>query len=83
MELDKVCFLKGLEADFGVKEGIKGLRLEVSVDGTNWSSVPLEQNKNQIKASIQQKARFVRLINEGDAEQEVYLRKFMITQGDR
>lgn len=83
MELDKVCFLKGLEADFGVKEGIKGLWLEVSVDGTNWSSVPLEQNKNQIKASIQQKARFVRLMNEGDAEQEVYLRKFMITQGDR
>lgn len=79
MELDKICFLDGLETDFGVDGAAKWLRLELSEDGENWSSVPLEQNKNQVRASIQAKARFVRMVNAGEVDKEVYLRKFMIT----
>lgn len=82
IELDKACFLQELEADLGVKELAKVLRLEVSADGINWTAVPLKQNNNQIKASIQRKARFIRMLNGSDTEQEVYLRKFGVTQRD-
>ncbi|MDE6452125.1 MAG: beta-N-acetylglucosaminidase domain-containing protein, partial [Odoribacter sp.] len=78
VELDKPYLLKALEADFGVKEGVEWLQLEISMDGKSWEKVPVSQQKNQVKAGLNVEARFIRILNKGDRDREAYLRKFIV-----
>ncbi|WP_334091639.1 hypothetical protein [Helicobacter typhlonius] len=78
VELDNVYTLKGLEADFGVKESAAWLQLETSVDGKLWETVGMSQHENQVKAQLDVKARFIRIVNKSGQEQQAYLRKFVV-----
>jgi hyaluronoglucosaminidase len=77
VELDEIYSVKALEANFGVKECVKWLQLETSVDGENWETIPMSQEKNILKATLGGKARYVRILNRSGQEQEVYLRRFI------
>ncbi len=79
IELDRIYALQGLEADFGVKDSAAWLELEISADGSHWTTLPLEQKNNQVKAALPQaKARYVRLLNKSGKDQEAYLRKCVL-----
>ncbi len=79
VELDRIYALQGLEADFGVKECVAWLELEVSADGSHWTALPLEQQNNQVKAVLPQTtARYVRLLNKSGKDREVYLKKCVL-----
>ena len=57
-----------------------GGQLEISADGKEWQKVDFKQEKNRITLNLKQTpVKAVRFSNVGNAEQEVYLRRFMIT----
>ncbi len=78
VELDKAYVVKGVEADFGVKDSVVWLQLETSVDGKSWTPIPLSQRETQMKAELNAEVRFVRMVNKIGKEQEAYLRKFVV-----
>ena len=78
VELDEIYLVKALEANFGVKECVKWLQLETSVDGENWETIPMTQEKNILKAAFTREARYIRIVNRSGQEQEVYLRRFIV-----
>lgn len=78
VELDGVHDVKVFEADFGTKECGKWMRLEISENGTDWKAIPFIQSGNRLKADLNARARYVRVLNESDRERETYLRQFSI-----
>lgn len=79
VELDQLYKVKGIEADFGVKNCAEWMQIEVSTDGKNWSAVPFVQNGNQIKATLQSLGgKYIRVLNKGEQDREAYLRKFIV-----
>lgn len=78
VELDKVYALKNLEADFGVKNSVEWLKLEVSVDGIEWKELPFNQDGNRIQAVLNTEGRYVRIVNRSDKEQEAHLKKMAV-----
>lgn len=83
-----LCILKkhfvspgeNIEIDFGKPEIATWGSLEISANGKDWSKVNFTQEKNLLTASLQQKPiKAVRFTNMQHQEQEIYLRRFIIT----
>lgn len=80
IELDKIYPVESIRMDFGKPEVAAWGSLEISVDGENWTKTTFKQEKNRMDANIQKApVKAVRFINTQDAEQEIYLRQFIIT----
>ena len=84
IKLDQEYVLQAVDADFGVKNSAAWLQLEVSADGVNWSAVSMQQNGNQLKATMKDvHGRYVRILNKSGKGQESYLRKFILVIGKK
>ena len=71
---------ENLDIDFGKPDVAAWGQLEISADGKEWQKVDFKQEKNRITLNLKQTpVKAVRFSNVGNAEQEVYLRRFMIT----
>lgn len=80
IELDQVYPAEGVEFDFGKPEIASWAQLEVSTDGENWKKAELKQNKSRVISGLQSDpVKFVRLSNTGKNEQQIYLRRFIVT----
>ena len=80
IELDQVYPGENIEIDFGKPEIATWGSLEISANGKDWSKVNFTQEKNLLTASLQQKPiKAVRFTNMQHQEQEIYLRRFIIT----
>ncbi len=78
IELDKEYTLMALDADFGMKNTAEWLQLEVSVDGKTWTKIAIHQKENRIKADLKTKAKYIRIQNKSDKEEQAYLRRFNV-----
>lgn len=80
IELDKTYPAESVEFDFGKPEIAAWTELEVSADGKNWEKASLKQNRNQVSCDLQKSTvKAVRLTNTSNEEQQIYLRRFIIT----
>ena len=80
IELDQVYPGENIEIDFGKPEIATWGSLEISANGKDWSKVNFTQENNRLTASLQQKPiKAVRFTNMQHQEQEIYLRRFIIT----
>lgn len=80
IELDKVYPGQSVEFDFGKPEIAEWAQLEVSTDGENWEKASLKQDKNRVICDLQKiPVKMVRLRNTANTEQQIYLRRFMVT----
>ena len=80
IELDQVYPGENIEIDFGKPEIATWGSLEISANGKDWSKVNFTQKNNRLTASLQQKPiKAVRFTNMQHQEQEIYLRRFIIT----
>ncbi|MBP9506444.1 MAG: O-GlcNAcase, partial [Bacteroides sp.] len=80
IELEHPYTGKKIEMDLGVKEVANWGSFEVSPDGTNWNPVELIQENNTITVNLQKsRIKAVRFTNASNQEQEVYLRRFILT----
>ena len=71
---------ENIEIDFGKPEIATWGSLEISANGKDWSKVNFTQENNRLTASLQQKPiKAVRFTNMQHQEQEIYLRRFIIT----
>ncbi|MEG2332014.1 MAG: beta-N-acetylglucosaminidase [Bacteroides sp.] len=80
IELERPYTGKNIEMDLGVKEVATWGSLEVSPDGVNWTLAKLKQENNKVTVDLQNSpVKAVRFTNTSNREQEVYLRRFVIT----
>ncbi|MEG0889115.1 MAG: beta-N-acetylglucosaminidase [Bacteroides sp.] len=80
IELERPYTGKNIEMDLGVKEVATWGSLEVSPDGVNWTLAKLKQENNKVTVDLQKSpVKAVRFTNTSNREQEVYLRRFVIT----
>lgn len=80
IELDQAYPGENLDIDFGKPDVAAWGQLEISADGKEWQKVDFKQEKNRITLNLKQTpVKAARFSNVGNAEQEVYLRRFMIT----
>lgn len=80
IELERPYTGKNIEMDLGVKEVATWGSLEVSPDGVNWTLAKLKQENNKVTVDLQNSPiKAVRFTNTSNREQEVYLRRFVIT----
>lgn len=80
IELDNAYPGKSIDIDLGQPDLVSWGRLEISADGKTWETIVPTQEKNRLKANLDNSmVRAFRFINTGEQEQEVYLRQFMIT----
>lgn len=80
IELDQAYPGQSLDIDFGKPDVAAWGRLEVSADGKEWQEADFKQEKNRITLNLKQApVKAVRFSNTGNTEQEVYLRRFIIT----
>ena len=80
VELDRVYPGESVEMDFGKPEVTAWGCLEISENGKDWTPVTLKQEKNRITAGLGKKpVKAVRFSNREEKEQEIYLRRFVIT----
>ena len=80
IELDQVYPGENIDIDFGKPEIAAWGSLEISANGKDWSKVNFTQEKNRLTASLQKKPiKAVRFTNIQNQEQEIYLRRFVIT----
>lgn len=80
IELDQTYPGQSLDIDFGKPDVAAWGRLEVSADGKEWQKADFKQEKNRITLNLKQApVKAVRFSNTGNTEQEVYLRRFIIT----
>lgn len=80
IELDQAYPGQSLDIDFGKPDVAAWGRLEVSADGKEWQKADFKQEKNRITLNLKQApVKAVRFSNTGNTEQEVYLRRFIIT----
>lgn len=80
LELDQTYPGLNVEINLG-KDNISGwAELEITQDGTTWSSVPFEQKDNTVNVSLNRvPLKAVRLKNKNGEEQQTYLRKFTVS----
>lgn len=80
IELDATYPGQNVEIDFGKKEVATWGQLEVSADGKEWQKIDFTEKDNRIMADLQKvPIRAIRFTNAGYSEQEIYLRKFILT----
>lgn len=80
IELDNIYPGENVEVDFGKPDVATWGVLEVSADGKEWKKVDFTQEKNRLTANLQRTPlKAIRFTNTGNAEQEVYLRRFVLT----
>lgn len=80
IELDNAYPGKSAEIDFGQKDVAVWGQLELLTDGGAWQKVEYTQKDNRIVADLQKTPlRAIRFTNTGKEEQEIYLRKFIVT----
>lgn len=80
IELDQAYPGENLDIDFGKPDVAAWGQLEVSADGKEWQKADFKQEKNRITLNLKQApVKAVRFSNTGNTEQEVYLRRFIIT----
>lgn len=80
IELDQAYPGESIELDFGKPEVAAWGVLEVSGNGTDWQKVNYTQEKNRVKADWQkQPVKAIRFSNGGTEEQQIYLRRFVVT----
>lgn len=80
IELEHTSPLDKVEIDFGKPEVSTWGNLEISTDGMGWTKVDFQQTKNQIVAKFNNAPiKAIRFTNMSDKEQEIYLRRFIIT----
>lgn len=80
IELDKSYPGKNIECDFGMPDIAAWATLEVSADGKEWKKVDFKQEKNRVVADLgNQLIKAVRFSNTSNNEQQIYLRKFIVT----
>lgn len=80
IQLDQIYQGKSIEFDFGMPEVASWGILEVSADGNDWKKVDFEQEKNKITADLgNQPVNAIRFSNNSGNEQQIYLRRFMLT----
>ena len=80
IELDQAYPGESIEMDFGKPEVATWGCLEISEDGKEWTKATLKQENNRLTADLQKKPiKAVRFSNTQEKEQEIYLRRFVIT----
>lgn len=80
IELDNVYPGLSIDIDFGKPEVATWGVLEVSTDGKEWKKIDYKQEKNRLTADLKKApVKAVRFSNSQDKEQEIYLRRFIIT----
>ena len=80
IDLDNVYSAQSIDIDFGKPEVATWGVLEVSTDGKEWKKIDYKQEKNRLTADLQKApVKAVRFSNSQDKEQEIYLRRFVIT----
>ncbi|WP_455664682.1 beta-N-acetylglucosaminidase [Phocaeicola sp.] len=80
IELDQMYPGQSIQIDFGMPEVASWGNLEISTNGTDWTKVDFQQEKNHLSADLQKRPiKAVRFTNVQDKEQEIYLRQFTIT----
>ena len=80
VELDRVYPGKSIDIDFGKPETAAWGKLEISDNGTDWIQVNFKQEKNRLTVDLQQRPiKAVRFTNIQNQEQEIYLKRFIIT----
>lgn len=84
LTLDKVYQGKSLEIDFGGADISSWGSLEVTCDGKKWQVVELPKTKGNFKVALPVgDLKAIRFTNIGTKEQELYLRKFILTLEQR
>lgn len=80
IEFDNAYPGESVEFDFG-KPGItQWAQLEISTDGNHWEKAGLEQDKNRVVSALRKASvKAIRLTNTGPDEQQIYLRRFVVT----
>lgn len=80
INLDKPYNGKSVEFDFGMPDIATWGVMEISSDGVEWKKVDFKQEKNKVVADLEkQPVKAVRFSNAASGEQQIYLRKFVIT----
>lgn len=80
IELDQVYPGKYIDMDLGKPEAAVWGTLETSENGTDWEKADFKQEKNRLVVDLQKKPiKAVRFTNTQNQEQEIYLRRFIIT----
>ena len=80
IELDQIYPGESIEFDFGKPEIASWGVLEVSDNGNDWKKVNYMQEKNRVKADLQKvPVKAVRFTNASNEEQQIYLRKFIVS----
>lgn len=83
IELDHVYQVQSVEIDFGKKDVATWGELEIlatSGDSDAWTKVAYSQKENRIMADLRKTpAKAIRFVNTGKEEQEIRLRKFIVT----
>lgn len=80
IELDQVYPIQTIDIDFGQENVAAWGSLEISENGTDWTKADFKQNKTRLVTDLQKApVKAVRFTNTQDKEQEIYLRRFIIT----
>lgn len=74
---DKVYGSFSLDFNFGTKEVPAWAKLEVSSDGKNWQVVEVSKGKKAMPVKA------IRFSNAGDKEEQIYLRRFAVSLGEK
>lgn len=80
IELDNAYRGESVEFDFAKPEIAAWGQLEISADGKGWQKVDFKQEKTRVTADLQKApVKAVRLSNKSNEEQQIYLRRFIVT----
>lgn len=80
INLDKPYDGKSVEFDFGMPDIATWGVMEITSDGVEWKKVGFKQEKNKVVADLEkQPVKAVRFSNAASGEQQIYLRRFVIT----
>lgn len=83
LSIDGLRTLKSLSVDLGIADMAASFRLETTVDGRNWESVPLQpvNGKTRFNGQVSgRKVQKIRLISISAQEQQVYFKRFMFEE---
>lgn len=78
--LDQTYAGQSIDIDFGKPEVANWGMLEISENGTDWTKATFKQENNRLTVDLQKKPiKAIRFTNAQENEQEIYLRRFIIT----
>lgn len=78
--LDQAYPGQSIDIDFGKPEVANWGILEISENGNDWTQATFKQEKNRLTVDLQKKPiKAIRFTNTQEKEEEIYLRRFIIT----